>query len=107
MNNKSFLCCCVDNFYCLHCLHLFLIKNKLESGYKACRNLNFCDVVMPSTNIKVLECNQYQKPDKILSIFYIDIQSLIKRTYRKKILHTHSHQHNVNILPVKIHWLQH
>ena len=84
MNNKSFLCCCVGNFYCLNCLHLFLIKNKLESDYKACRNLDFGDVVMPSTNIKVLECNQHQKSDKILFIFYVDLQSLIKRTDRLK-----------------------
>ena len=39
---------------------------------------------MPSTNIKVLECNQHQKSDKILSIFYVDLQSLIKRTDKLK-----------------------
>ena len=60
---------------------MFLIKNKLESDYKACRNLDFGDVVMPSTNIKVLECNQHQKSD---IYFYVDLQSLIKRTDRLK-----------------------
>ena len=37
-----------SDFYCLNCLHLFRIKNKLESHKKVCENKYFCGVGMPS-----------------------------------------------------------
>ena len=62
--------------YCLNCLHFFIAKNKLESHKKLCENKNFCDVVMPSQDTKVLEFNQYQMFDKTQSISYADLESL-------------------------------
>ena len=62
--------------YCLNCLHFFRAKNKLESHKKLCKNKNFCDVVMPSEDTKVLEFNQYQMFDKTQSISYADLESL-------------------------------
>ena len=34
---------------------------------------------MPSKDTKILELNQYQKSDKIASIIYADLKSLIKK----------------------------
>ena len=34
------------DFYCLHCLHSFRIKKKLESHKKVCENKDFCNVIM-------------------------------------------------------------
>ena len=34
-------------------------KNKLESHKKVCENKNFCNVIMPSEDTKILEFNQY------------------------------------------------
>ena len=48
------------NFYCLNSLHSFRTKNKLESYKKACENKDFCNIVMPSEDPKILEFNQYQ-----------------------------------------------
>ena len=62
--------------YCLNYLHFFRAKNKLESHKKLCENKNFCDVVMPSEDTKVLEFNQYQMFDKTQSISYADLESL-------------------------------
>ena len=52
---------------------------KLESHKKVWKNKRFCSFVMPSKDTKILEFNQYQKCDKIPSIIYADIKSLIKR----------------------------
>ena len=48
-----------DDFYCLNCLHFFKIKNKLELHKKVCENKDFCNVIMPSEETKILEFNQY------------------------------------------------
>ena len=48
-------------------------RKKLESHKKVCENKGFCNVTMPSEDIKVLEFNQYQKSDKTSFIIYADI----------------------------------
>ena len=40
---------------------------------KVCENKDFCGVVMPSENTKIIEFNQYQKSDKTPSIMYADL----------------------------------
>ena len=44
-----------SNFYSLNCLHLFRTKNKIESHKKLCENKDFCNIVMPSEDNKILE----------------------------------------------------
>ena len=51
----------------------FWNKKNLESHKKVCENKGFCNVTMPSEDIKVLEFNQYQKSDKASFIIYADI----------------------------------
>ena len=46
-------------FFCLSCLHFFRTKNKLESLQNVCDNKDFCNTIMPSGDIIILECNQY------------------------------------------------
>ena len=41
------------DFYCLNCLHSFAMEKKLESHKKACKNKDFCNVIMPSIDIKI------------------------------------------------------
>ena len=45
------------DFHCLNCLHSFRTKNKLESHKKVCENKDFCNVIMPSEDTKILEIN--------------------------------------------------
>ena len=49
-----------DDLYCLYCLHSFTTKIKLESHKKVCKNKDFCNIIMPSEDTKILEFNQYQ-----------------------------------------------
>ena len=53
-------------FHCLNCLE----------------NKDFCDVVMPSEDTKILEFTQYQKSDKTPFIIHADLKSLIKNRWR-------------------------
>ena len=67
------------DFYCLNCLHSFRTKNKLKSHKQLCENKDFCNVVMPSVDTKILEFNQYYKSDKTPFIIYADLASLIEK----------------------------
>ena len=46
------------DFYCLNCLHSFATENKHKSHKIVCENKDFCNVVMPSEDTKILEFNQ-------------------------------------------------
>ena len=54
------------DFYCFSCLDFFRTKNKLDS--EVCKNKDFCNVIMPFKDTKILQFNQYQKSDKALLI---------------------------------------
>ena len=63
----------------MNCLHSFRTKNKLESHKKVYDNKDFCNVIMPSEDTKILESNQYKKSDKATFIIYADLEYLIKK----------------------------
>ena len=67
-------------FDCLNLLHSFRTENKLKSHKKACKNEDFCGIVMPSENDCVLEFNQYVKSDEMP---YIMLKLNLK--FKKKI----------------------
>ena len=67
------------DFSCLNGLHSFRTKYKLESPKKVCGNKDFCNTVMFSEEIKILEFNWYRKSDKTPFINYADIESLIEK----------------------------
>ena len=54
-------------------------QKSLESHNKLCENKDFGGELMSSEDTKMLELNQYQKPDKKISIIFTDIESLIKK----------------------------
>ena len=56
----------------MNCLHSFRAKNKLE-------NKHFCNVIMPSEDTKILECNQYQKSDEASFIIYADLECILEK----------------------------
>ena len=57
----------------------FCNRNKRESHKKVCGNKDFCDIIMPSEDTKLLEFNQYQKYDKVPFIIYADLECLIEK----------------------------
>ena len=68
-----------DGSYGLNCLHYFATENKHESYKKLCENKNFCNIIMPSDDTKILEINQSQKFDKVEFIIYADLECLTKK----------------------------
>ena len=96
-----------DNFYCLVCLHFFATEKNLNH-IKICENKDFCNVIMPSEVIKILEFDQYQKPDKSpfiirsaklgnLTHFFTRDFQIHNKAYPqilKIFTHTHKHRHD-------------
>ena len=64
-------------FYCLNCLHSFATEKILESHKKVCQNKDFCNVIMPSEDTKILEFDEYQKSDKAPFIIYADFECIL------------------------------
>ena len=73
-----------SDFYWLNCLPSFATENKHKSHKIIFENKDFCNIVMPSENTKILEFNQYQKFDKALFIFYADLECLKEKIYESK-----------------------
>ena len=54
-------------------------KQHGESHKKVCENKDFCNVLTPSEDPKILEFDQYQKSDKAPFIIYADLECLIEK----------------------------
>ena len=67
------------DFYCLNCFNSFGTKNKLQSHKRVCENKDFCNIIMPSEDTKILQFNQYQKSDKAPFIIYADVECIIEK----------------------------
>ena len=48
---------CYGDSYCLNCLYPFRTKNKFKLYKRACENKDFCNLIMPSEDSKILEVN--------------------------------------------------
>ena len=46
------------DFYCFNCLHSLRTNNKLESYKRVYENKDFCSIIMPSEDTKILAVNQ-------------------------------------------------
>ena len=46
-----------SDFYCLNCLHSFATENKHEFHENVCENKDFCNIIVPSEDNKIAECN--------------------------------------------------
>ena len=57
----------------------FYNRKKLESHKKVCGNKDFCNVIIPSEDTKILEFNQYQISNKAPFIIYADLECIIQK----------------------------
>ena len=62
------------DFYLSDCLHSFKTRKKLELHKKVCQNKDFCNIIMPFEDFKILKLNQYQKSDKAPFCIYADVE---------------------------------
>ena len=58
--------------------HFFATENERESPKKY-EIKDFCNLVMPCEDIKILEFNRYQKSDKAPFIIYADLECLTEK----------------------------
>ena len=66
-------------FHCLNYFHSFRTENEFKSHEKACKNKDFCEIVMPSEKTKILEFKHHMKSNKMPYIIYADIEPLTKK----------------------------
>ena len=57
-------------------------KNKLHK--RVCEKKDFCNIIMPFKNTKILEFNQYQKSDKAPFIIFADLDCIIEKISGRK-----------------------
>ena len=67
------------DFYCLNCFHSFATENKLQSHKRVCEKKDYCNIIIPSEDNKILEFNQSQKSDKAPFIIYVDLECIIEK----------------------------
>ena len=65
------------DFYSLNCLQFFAKENKFASHKKVYEDKNFCNFLASSEDTKILEFNQYQKPDRAPFVIYADLECVI------------------------------
>ena len=63
----------------MNCLGSFRTKNKLELHKKVCENKDFCNLIIPSEDTKILEFNQNQISVKSPFIIHADLECLIEK----------------------------
>ena len=52
--------------YILNYFHSLATENQLQSHKRVCENKDFCNIIMPSDDTKILEFKQYHKSDKAI-----------------------------------------
>ena len=61
-------------------LHSFGTKTKRDSHEKFCKNLDFCEVVMPDEKTIILEYSYGSKSIKHRFVIYADFETLLEKT---------------------------
>ena len=68
-------------FYFLYCLPSLATEKKLESHEILYENKDFCKVIMPFEDTKILEFSQYQKFNKAPFIIFGDLKSIVEKIH--------------------------
>ena len=67
------------DFYCLNCFHAYTTKRKLEKHERVCKDHDFCEIILPDENNKILKCNSGEYSLKVPLIIYSDLECLIQK----------------------------
>ena len=84
------------DFYCTNYFHFFATETKLQSYKRVCERKDFCNIIMPYDDTKILEFNQYKKSDIVPFIIYADLEFVIKKIDGCKNNHENSSTTNVS-----------
>ena len=75
-----------DDYYCLNCFHFYRTENKLNAHKKICEKNEYCNIEMPSSNNNLIKYNQGDKSLKLPFIIYTDLECIVKKWIRVKII---------------------
>ena len=56
------------DFYCLNCFHSYTTKRKLKKHERVCKDHDFCDIIMPDEDNKILK---YNPGEQSLKVYYL------------------------------------
>ena len=68
-----------EDFYCLNCFHSYGTHNKLKKHERVCNNHDYCHVIMPKEDEKILKYNRVEKSLKAPFIIYADLECILKK----------------------------
>ena len=74
------------DFYCLNCFHLYTTRRKLKKHERVCKDHDFCDIIMPDEDNKILEYNSGEQSLKVPFIAYADIECLLQKINTRQTL---------------------
>ena len=67
------------DFLCLNCFHSYTTKRKLKKHERVCKDHDFCDIIMPDEDNKILKYNPGEHSLKVPFIIYGDLECLIQK----------------------------
>ena len=67
------------DYYCLNCFSSYGTIDKLKNHELVCDNHNYCEILMPNGNNKILKYIPGSKSLKITHVIYVDIECLLKK----------------------------
>ena len=67
------------DFYCLNCFHAYTTQRKLEKHERVCKDHDFCQIIFPDENNKVLKYNPREYSLKVPFIIYSELECVIQK----------------------------
>ena len=67
------------DFYCSNYFHSYTTKRKLKKHERECKNHDFCDIIMPDEDNKILKYNIGEQSLKVPFIIYSDLECLLQK----------------------------
>ena len=67
------------DFYCLNCFHSYTSKRKLKKHERVCKDHDFCDILIPDEDNKILKYKPGEKSLKVPFIIYADLECLLQK----------------------------
>ena len=67
------------DFYCSNYFHSHTTKRKLKKHERECKNHDFCDIIMPDEDNKILKYNIGEQSLKVPFNIYSDLECLLQK----------------------------
>ena len=65
------------DFYCLNCLQSYTTEKKLRKHERICKDHDFCDIIMPDEDNKILKYISGERSLNVPFIIYADLECIL------------------------------